>query len=73
MKVRCLEDPERKVRKLLEFSRSTAGLASEEAMLYTNVTDPTYTGDYERTFAELLEGCQGLKAALQKEGEKDLS
>ena len=73
VKVRCLEDPERKVRKLLEFSRSIAGLALEEAMLYTNVTDPTYTGDYERTFAELLEGCMGLKAALQKEGEKDLS
>ena len=42
-------------------------------MLYTHATDPTYTGDYERTFAELFEGCQGLKAALQKEGEKDLS
>ena len=41
-------------------------------MLYTNVTDPTYTGDYERTFAELLEGCMGLKAALQKESEKGL-
>lgn len=72
VKVRCLEDPERKVRKLLEFSRSIAGLALEEAMLYTNVTDPTYTGDYERTFAELLEGCMGLKAALQKESEKGL-
>ena len=41
-------------------------------ILYTNVTDPTYTGDYERTFAELLEGCMGLKAALQKESEKGL-
>lgn len=42
-------DPEGKVHKLLEF----AGRDEE-------VADPWYTGDFDRTYEDVLEGCQGL-------------
>lgn len=42
-------DPEQKLHLLLEF----AGKHSE-------VADPWYTGDFEATWQDVLEGCQGL-------------
>ena len=42
-------DVEGKVFKLMEFARSSA-----------DVADPWYTGDFETTYADVLEGCRGL-------------
>lgn len=50
-------DPEGKVHKLLEF----AGRDSE-------VADPWYTGDFDRTYQDVLEGCQGLLRYLTDPG-----
>lgn len=51
------EDPERKVRRLLDFTDSPRDIA-----------DPWYTGDFDRTYDDVLEGCQGLLAYLLAEG-----
>ena len=37
-----------------------------------DVADPWYTGDFEATWQEVLEGCQGLlKELLQERGEQN--
>lgn len=64
IKIRCLNDPLHKIFKLLEFSRSVEGMAEENAMLYTNVTDPYYSKEYEQTFSEICEGCAKLKERI---------
>lgn len=51
------EDPEEKVRRLLDFTDSPRDIA-----------DPWYTGDFDRTYDDVLEGCQGLLAYLLAEG-----
>lgn len=33
-----------------------------------DVADPWYTGDFDRAWKDILAGCQGLLAQLQKEG-----
>ncbi len=43
------EDPEHKIHKLLDFSGSPRDIA-----------DPWYTGNFERTYKDILEGCEGL-------------
>lgn len=48
-------DPEGKIRLLLEF----AGKNRE-------VADPWYTGNFDQTYADVLEGCQGILAAYGK-------
>ena len=49
MKAICGGDPEGKIRQLLVFT-SRPG----------DVADPWYTGDFEATWRDVLEGCQGL-------------
>ena len=49
MKAICGGDPEGKIRQLLEFT-SRPG----------DVADPWYTGDFETTFQDILEGCEAI-------------
>ena len=49
MKAICGGDPEGKIRQLLDFT-SRPG----------DVADPWYMGDFEATWRDVLEGCQGL-------------
>jgi len=50
-------DPEGKVRRLLDFTDSPRDIA-----------DPWYTGDFDRTYDDILEGCRGLLKYLLREG-----
>ena len=50
-------DPEGKVYKLLAFSSSGRDIA-----------DPWYTGNFDETYEDLMEGCQGLLEYLQSQG-----
>ena len=45
----CGGDPEGKIHKLLDYTYRTG-----------NVADPWYTGDFEATWHDVLEGCQAL-------------
>ena len=45
----CGGDPEGKIHKLLDYTYRTG-----------NVADPWYTGDFEATWRDVLEGCQAL-------------
>ena len=47
----CGGDPEDKVCMLMDFTRRPG-----------DVADPWYTGDFEATWRDVLEGCQGLLA-----------
>ena len=51
-------DPEGKVRKLLSFAGSDRDIA-----------DPWYTGNFDDTYRDVLEGCQALLAVLQEKAE----
>ncbi len=64
LKILCRDDPLHKIFKLLEFSRSTNGMSNDDAMLYTNVTDPYHSNNYEQTFSEICEGCIKLKEKI---------
>ena len=56
------DDPQGKIRMLLEF----AGRPNVE------VADPWYTGDFEATWQDVLDGCQGLlKELLQERGKQN--
>mgnify|MGYP002522905423 len=46
-----------KVHKMMEY----AGKASD-------VSDPWYTGDFERTYRDITEGCEGLLVSLKDSG-----
>jgi protein-tyrosine phosphatase len=46
-------DTENKVHKLLEFANS-----------FEDVADPWYTGDFERTYKDVLCGCKGLLRSI---------
>ena len=50
------QDPEHKIRLLLAF----AGRGGD-------IADPWYTGDFEKTYQDILEGCQGLLKTIAKE------
>ena len=47
-------DPQGKVRRLLDFTDSPGDIA-----------DPWYTGDFDRTYDDVLKGCLGLLACLE--------
>ncbi|MCQ2592351.1 MAG: low molecular weight phosphotyrosine protein phosphatase [Treponema sp.] len=49
MNRRWNNDPENKIRLLLEFAGKNASIA-----------DPWYTGNFDRTFLDIQEGCEGL-------------
>lgn len=51
-------DPENKVHLLLDFT----GRPGEE------IADPWYTGDFERAYADILEGCTGFLRQLEGQG-----
>jgi len=53
-------DPEGKIYKMMEFAGSSR-----------DVADPWYTGDFEVTYQDILEGCTGLMEQLEDRlGEK---
>lgn len=47
----CGSDPEGKIHMLMDYTRRPG-----------DVADPWYTGDFEATWRDVLEGCQGLLA-----------
>lgn len=51
-------DPEGKVYKLLTFAGSGRDIA-----------DPWYTGNFDETYEDVIEGCQGFLRYLQEQGE----
>jgi protein-tyrosine phosphatase len=51
-------DPEGKVHKLLTF----AGFDRD-------IADPWYTGNFDETYDDVVEGCEGLLAYLREKGE----
>ena len=46
-------DPKKKIRKLLSFAGKDGDIA-----------DPWYTGDFDATYRDVLEGCEGLLKEL---------
>lgn len=50
-------DPEHKVSRLLDFSEWPR-----------DIDDPWYTGDFEKAYRDILEGCEALLAQLKKKG-----
>lgn len=48
-------DPEHKVYRFLDFSSHPRDIA-----------DPWYTGDFEKTYEDIAEGCEGLLAGLSR-------
>jgi len=53
------DDTEKKIYKLLAFVDSDA-----------DVADPWYTGDFERTYKDVLSGCKGLLRHIKKDKNK---
>lgn len=51
-------DPENKVKLLLDYSNSPRDIA-----------DPWYTGNFEVTYKDIVEGCKAFLAYLRKKGE----
>lgn len=49
MKIICGGDPERKMHRLLEFTKRPG-----------DIDDPWYTRDFDATWRDVVEGCQGL-------------
>ena len=49
MKTICSSDPKGKIVKLMDFTKRPG-----------DVADPWYTGDFEATWNDVLEGCQGI-------------
>lgn len=54
------EDLENKIYKLLEFADSSE-----------DVADPWYTGDFERTYKDVLSGCKGLLKYIENAKTRD--
>lgn len=50
-------DPDHKICKLLEFAGSTRDIA-----------DPWYTGNFDETYDDILEGCEAFLEKLQRDG-----
>lgn len=51
----CNGDPEAKLHQLMDFTERPG-----------DVADPWYTGDFEATWRDVLEGCQGLLAWIER-------
>lgn len=51
-------DPEQKVSKLLDFTERKGG----------SIADPWYTGNFDLTYDDVLDGCKGLLQNLKDEG-----
>ena len=49
-------DPEHKIYKLLEFADTTR-----------DISDPWYTGNFDVTYDDIVEGCEALLGKLQRE------
>lgn len=49
----CDDDPKEKISLLMDFTERPG-----------DVADPWYTGDFEKTWRDVLEGCQGILASL---------
>ena len=49
----CDDDPKGKISLLMDFTERPG-----------DVADPWYTGDFEKTWRDVLEGCQGVLASL---------
>jgi protein-tyrosine phosphatase len=50
-------DPEHKIYRLLEFADRSGEIA-----------DPWYTGDFDETYRDVLDGCEGFLAYLREQG-----
>ena len=50
------DDPDNKIHLLLEYSDNTR-----------DISDPWYTGDFDRAYDDITEGCEGLIEHLKKE------
>lgn len=55
MRRRWNNDPENKIFLLLEFAGKTR-----------EITDPWYTGNFENTYSDIVEGCNGLMKKILK-------
>ncbi|MBR6445285.1 MAG: low molecular weight phosphotyrosine protein phosphatase [Prevotella sp.] len=53
MKRICGDDPQGKIHQLMDYTNRPG-----------DVADPWYTGDFETTWCDVLEGCKGLLASL---------
>lgn len=53
------KDPEHKVKLLLDYSDHPRDIA-----------DPWYTGNFESTYRDVVEGCEGFLLYLEREGRK---
>ncbi|MBR5918460.1 MAG: low molecular weight phosphotyrosine protein phosphatase [Prevotella sp.] len=53
MKRICGDDPQGKIHQLMDYTNRPG-----------DVADPWYTGDFETTWRDVLEGCKGLLASL---------
>ena len=53
----CGGDPEKKISLLLDYTNHPGSVA-----------DPWYTGDFEATWRDVLDGCQGLLAEILQKG-----
>ncbi|MDD6441961.1 MAG: low molecular weight phosphotyrosine protein phosphatase [bacterium] len=51
-------DPDGKVYKLLDFTQRQG----------TSIADPWYTGDFDETYRDVLEGCEGFLKYLSENG-----
>ena len=51
----CGEDPEGKIHLLMDYTNRPG-----------EVADPWYTGDFEETWQDVLEGCHGLLKFLEQ-------
>lgn len=51
------EDPEQKIHMLLDFTERKG----------QSIADPYYTGDFEATFRDVVEGCEGLLQYLEND------
>jgi len=53
----CGGDPDAKIQLLLSFAGRSG-----------NIADPWYTGDFEQTYVDVLEGCEGLLEHINSGG-----
>ena len=54
------DDPEQKVFKLLDFTDRKG----------ESIADPWYTGNFDITYDDIVEGCEGFLAYLKEEGKR---
>lgn len=56
----CGGDPERKIRMMMDFTNRPG-----------EVADPWYTGDFDATWHDVTEGCEGILAWVEKQEKKN--